>query len=120
MSSFQKRYRHCDLLIIDDIHHIQGKEQTERELENIYNALKTKGAQMVFTSDRPISKIKVNSRLRTRFNGVPMDLDNPEFETRKAILLDMAQKEGHRLDPKIADLIAETIDHDVRVLKSTL
>ncbi len=120
MTSFHKKYRQCDLLIVDDLHHIQGAEQSQKELENVYNALENRGVQMLFTSDRPIDKLKVNSRLRARFKGVPLDLNHPEFETRIAILMDMAQKENHHLDPKIAELIASTVDSDVRDLKSTL
>ncbi|MGL5955612.1 MAG: chromosomal replication initiator protein DnaA [Brevinema sp.] len=122
MNNFRKKYRSCDLLVIDDIQGIQSRHSTTDELENIFNTLISHGVQMVFTSDRPIKKLKdLKIRLRTRLaGGLEVDLKNPDFETRKAILLDMAQKENHKIDYKIIDLIAETIDHNIRELKSAL
>ncbi|MGL4677333.1 MAG: chromosomal replication initiator protein DnaA [Brevinema sp.] len=122
MNNFRKKYRTCDLLIIDDIQGIQSRHSTTDELENIFNTLISQSVQMVFTSDRPIKKLKdLKMRLRTRLaGGLEVDLKNPDFETRKAILLDMVQKENHKIDYKIIDLIAETIDHNIRELKSTL
>ena len=85
-------------------------------------SLISRGAQMVFTSDRQIKKLKdLNPRLRTRLDGgLAVDLKNPDFETRKAILLDMAQRENHKVDNKIIDLIADTVELNIRELKSTL
>ncbi|MDK2819136.1 MAG: chromosomal replication initiator protein DnaA [Spirochaetota bacterium] len=122
MHAFREKYRQCDLLVIDDIQGMQSRDSTTEELENVFNALISRGVQMVFTSDRQVKKLKdLNPRLRTRLSGgLTVDLKNPDFETRKAILLDMAQRENHKVDNKIIDLIADTIDLNIRELKSTL
>ena len=122
MNAFREKYRQCDLLVMDDIQGMQKRDSTTEELENVFNALISRGAQMVFTSDRQIKKLKdLNPRLRTRLDGgLAVDLKNPDFETRKAILLDMAQRENHKVDNKIIDLIADTVELNIRELKSTL
>ncbi len=122
MDQFRNKYRKCDLLVIDDIQGLQNRDSTTDELENIFNSLISHGGQMVFTSDRPVKKLKdLNVRLRSRLSsGLAVDLKNPDFETRKAILLDMAQRENHKIDSKIIDLLAETIDQNIRELRSNL
>lgn len=122
MNKFRDKYRKCDLFIIDDIQGLQTRESTTEELENIFNTLISHGKQMVFTSDRPIKKLKdLNPRLKARLSGgLTVDLKNPDFETRKAVLLNMCQRENHKVDHKVIDLIAETIDQNIRELKSTL
>ncbi len=122
MSKFRDKYRNCDLFIMDDIQGIEKRESTKDELENVFNSMSNRGGQMIFTSDRPINKLKdLGSRLRGRLNGgITVTLKTPTFETRKAILLDLAQKNGYKIDDKGIELIAEKIDHDIRELKSTL
>ncbi len=122
MSKFRDKYRNCDLFIMDDIQGIEKRESTKDELENVFNSMSNRGGQMIFTSDRPINKLKdLGTRLRGRLNGgITVTLKTPSFETRKAILLDLAQKNGYKIDDKGIELIAEKIDHDVRELKSTL
>lgn len=123
MSAFREKYRHCDLLVVDDLQSFRSSQvETVKELENICNSLISYGSQMVFTSDRSHTKLKeLSSRLRGRLaGGLSVDLQNPNFETRKAILIDMVQREGHKVDFKVIDLIAETVDHDIRELKGSL
>ncbi|MGL4394552.1 MAG: chromosomal replication initiator protein DnaA [Brevinema sp.] len=122
MNNFRDKYRHCDLLIIEDIQSLQDRESTSEELENIFNALFARGAQMVFTSDRPIEKLKdLKHRLKTRLaGGLSVELKKPNYETRKAILLDMIERENHKADDKVIDFIAEVIDDNIRSLKGTL
>ncbi len=122
MEKFREKFRRCDLLVMDDVQGIEKRDSTKDELENIFNSLSNSGKQMIFTSDRSINKLKeLGARLKGRINsGVTVTLKSPSFETRKAILLDMVQKNNQKIDDKGIDLIAEKIDHDVRELKSTL
>lgn len=122
MNLFREKYRHCDLLVIEDIQGLQDRESTSEELENIFNALFSRGSQMVFTADKPIEKLKgLKHRLRTRLaGGLSVELKKPGFETRKAILMDMIEREHHKADDKVIDFIAEVIDDNIRSLKGTL
>ncbi|MGL4563455.1 MAG: chromosomal replication initiator protein DnaA [Brevinema sp.] len=122
MNLFREKYRHCDLLVIEDIQSLQERDSTSEELENIFNALLSRGSQMVFTSDKHIEKLKgLKHRLRTRLaGGLAVELKKPNFETRKAILLDMMERENHKADHKVIDFIAETIDDNIRSAKGTL
>lgn len=122
MNIFREKYRNCDLLVMDDIQGLQNRDSTTDELENTFNDLISKGTQMVFTCDKNIEKLKgLNPRLRTRLSGgLSVSLKTPGFETRKAILLDMIQRENYKVDHKVLDLIAEVVDDNIRSLKGTL
>lgn len=122
MVSFREKYRKCDLLIVDDIQDLQDRGSTSDELENIFNALISRGVQMVFVSDRGTEKLKsLKPRLKARLSGgLAIELTMPNFETRKAILLDMSQKEAFNIEDKVLNLIAEVVDDNVRSLKGTL
>jgi len=122
MNNFREKYRNCDLLVMDDIQGLQDRDSTTDELENTFNALISRGIQMIFTSDKVVEKLKgLNPRLRTRLSGgLSVSLKTPGFETRKAILLDMIQRENYKVDHKILDLIAEVVDDNIRSLKGTL
>ena len=87
-NAFKNKYRNLDVLLLDDIHFLQGKESTQEELFYTFNALHEKKAQMVFTCDRPIKEIKnMAARLVSRLsNGLCIDLQPPSYETRVAIL----------------------------------
>ncbi|MGL4388053.1 MAG: DnaA ATPase domain-containing protein, partial [Brevinema sp.] len=122
MNLFREKYRHCDLLVIEDIQGLQDRDSTSEELENIFNSLFSRGSQMVFTCDRPIEKLKdLKHRLKTRLTGgLSVELKKPNYETRKAILLDMMERENQKADDKVVDFVAEVIDDNIRSLKGTL
>jgi len=121
-TEFKNKYRNLDVLLLDDIHFLQGKEQTQEELFYTFNALSEKHAQMVFTCDRPIKEIKsMTQRLVSRLsNGLSIDLQPPNYETRVAILQNKIKLVGKNLDPEIIDYIAHNLETNVRDLESAL
>ena len=120
--AFKDKYRNLDVLLLDDIHFLSGKEATQEELFYTFNALHEKNAQMVFTCDRPIKEIKnMANRLVSRLsNGLCIDLQPPNFETRYAILQKKVQQKGIDLSPEIIEYIAKNIETNVRELESAL
>ena len=119
---FKNKYRGLDILLLDDIHFLQGKEQTQEELFYTFNALFEKKAQMVFTCDRPIREIKnMADRLVSRLNnGLSIDIQIPKFENRYAILQKKIELQGKQLSPEIIEYIAKNIETNVRELESAL
>ncbi len=117
----KKRFRNIDLLIIDDIQFIAGKEKVQEELFHTFNILVDNLAQIVLSSDRPPSEIKkVEKRLLSRFSGgLTVDIDTPDFELRTAILLIKAKKYGFDLPIEVAKTIAEK-SQDARSLEGVL
>lgn len=122
MEDFKARHRAVDLLIIDDIQFIGGKEATQYEVFNTFNELYAHNKQIVFTSDRPPSAIKtLNDRLKSRFEGgMIVDVAIPEFETRVAILKSKCIQKNFVLDDDIIYVIAERIKSNVRELEGAL
>lgn len=122
MEDFKARHRAVDLLIIDDIQFIGGKEATQYEVFNTFNELYAYNKQIVFTSDRPPSAIKtLNDRLKSRFEGgMIVDVAIPEFETRVAILKSKCIQKNFHLDDDIIYVIAERIRSNVRELEGAL
>lgn len=122
MEDFKARHRAVDLLIIDDIQFIGGKEATQYEVFNTFNELYAHNKQIVFTSDRPPSAIKtLNDRLKSRFEGgMIVDVAIPEFETRVAILKSKCIQKHFNLDDEIIYVIAERIKSNVRELEGAL
>lgn len=120
-SNMKKKFRELDLLIIDDIQFVAGKEKVQEELFHTFNILVDKGAQIVLSSDRPPAEMKqVEKRLLSRFSGgLTVDVDSPDFELRTAILLIKAKKYGAILDMEIAKMIAQKAQ-DVRGLEGLL
>lgn len=120
-SNMKKRFRDLDLLIIDDIQFIAGKEKVQEELFHTFNILVDRGAQIVLSSDRPPSEIKqVEKRLLSRFSGgLTVDVESPDFELRTAILLIKAKKYGVGISMEVAKLIAQK-SQDVRGLEGVL
>lgn len=121
-NAFKNKYRNLDVLLLDDIHFLQGKESTQEELFYTFNALHEKKAQMVFTCDRPIKEIKnMAARLVSRLsNGLCIDLQPPSYETRVAILqkkIDLMEK---TLSQDIIEYIAKNIETNVRDLEAAL
>lgn len=122
MQNFTKKYRNLDVLLVDDIHFLQKKEGAQAELFYTFEALAAKKKQMVFTCDRPIKELQYfEERLTSRFTrGMSVDLQIPNFETRKAILLRKLEFMGKTLVPEVIDYIAESVQTNVRDLESCL
>ncbi len=123
MEAFRAHYRtHCDVLLMDDVHVLQGKDRTQEEFFNTFNALHSAQKQIVLTSDRSPAEIKhLEDRLKSRFHwGMLADVKAPQFETRVAILQERAESEGVELPDDVAFLIARRICANVRELEGAL
>jgi len=120
-ASMKRRFRELNLLIIDDIQFVAGKEKVQEELFHTFNTLVDQGAQIVLSSDRPPSEIKqVEKRLLSRFaGGLTVDVESPDFELRTAILLIKAKKYGVGLSIELAKLIAQK-SQDARGIEGLL
>ncbi|KAB2908760.1 MAG: chromosomal replication initiator protein DnaA [Ignavibacteriales bacterium] len=119
---FTNRFKKLDVLIIDDIHGLSGKERTLDEFFFIFNTLHQAGKQIVLTSDRPPNELTgISDRLISRFNwGLTTDIQPPDFETRMAILNDKADNYGIKLTGEMYDYIATHITSNIRELEGVL
>lgn len=119
---FKTRYRNVDLLLIDDIQFIGGKEQTQEEFFHTFNELHQNGKQVVMTSDRPPKAIPaLEDRLRSRFEwGMIADVSSPSTETRIAILQQKCQEKGIELPKDVLEMIATSIQSNIRELEGAL
>jgi chromosomal replication initiator protein len=126
MPAFKNKYRFVDILLIDDIHFLENKWETQEELFHTFNALYDAKKQIVFTCDRPASELKkVNERLRSRFErGLNVDLQPPNFETRCAILkkkIEDVHENTHIVIPDdVIALISKNVSTNVRDLEAAL
>jgi chromosomal replication initiator protein len=121
-SSFMRRYRDVDVLLIDDIQFLAGKERTQEEFFHTFNALQNKHKQLVISSDRPPKQIgSIEERLRTRFEcGLLTDIQPPDLETRLAILRKKSEQEALEVPNEVLELIASRISSNVRELEGAL
>lgn len=122
IDSFRKRYRHIDLLLLDDVQFVGGKVQFQEEFFNTYNDLMTYGKQVVMTCDVPPKRLNsFEERLITRFQqGIVIEIESPSYETRVAILKSKARKFNHRIPEEIFTYIGENIHSSVRAMEGAL
>ncbi len=119
---FHDKYRMADVLLMDDIQFIGGKESTQEEFFHTFNTLYQAGKQIVLTSDRPPKEIKtLEERLRTRFEwGLLADIQPPDFETRVAIIRRKAELLDLNMPDEVADYIANRLKNNIRQLEGTV
>jgi chromosomal replication initiator protein len=119
---FKNKYRLVDVLLIDDIQFLEGKEGTQEELFHTFNALYDANKQMVFTSDRPVAEIRsLSDRLRSRFErGLNVDLQPPNYETRIAILKRKVEEKKVNIPDEVVEVICRNINTNVRDLEKAL
>lgn len=122
-NEFREKYRRVDVLLIDDVQFLIGKESTQNEFFNTFNALYNDKKQIILSSDKPPKEIKtLDERIRSRFEcGVPIDIHEPDYETRMAILKNKAEMDQLTGIPdEIFKYIAENITNNVRELEGAL
>ncbi|MFP4362909.1 MAG: chromosomal replication initiator protein DnaA [Spirochaetia bacterium] len=119
---FKNKYRSVDILLIDDIHFLQSKTETQEELFHTFNALYDTNKQLVFTCDRPVSELKqLSDRLRSRFErGLNVDLQPPSYETRYAILKQKLEIIRTPIPEEVIDIICKNITTNVRDIEAAI
>ena len=122
MWDFRRKYRNCDVLLVDDIQFISGKDRTQEEFFHTFNALYEAKKQIVVTSDIfPQDIPDIEDRLRNRFQwGLIADIQPPDVEHRVAILMTKAEKQGIKLENQVAEYIAQHAKGNVRILEGAL
>lgn len=120
--AFRNKYRSADVLLIDDVQFIAGKEQTQEGLFHTFNDLHTANRQIILSSDRPPKALSLlEDRLRSRFEwGLIVDIQPPDFETRIAILQRKAGEQQFPIPPEALHIIARKVQHNIRELEGAL
>jgi chromosomal replication initiator protein len=120
--AFREKYRRCDVLLIDDIQFIAGKESTQEEFFHTFNTLHRLNKQIVMSSDRPPKAlVTLEERLRSRFEwGLAADIQPPDFETRLAILKSRSERGGFKIPQEILELVARRVQSNIRELEGAL
>ncbi len=122
LTKFRQYYRNVDVLLVDDIHFLSGKDSTQEEFFHTFNELFEAGKQIFLASDRPANEIeKLENRLISRFQwGLVTDIQPPDFETRVAILKKKAETMNIRLSEEIMHFLAERVSRNVRRMEGAL
>ncbi len=122
IDDFRNKYRNVDILMIDDIHFIAGKESTQEEFFNTFNALHQNNKQIIVTLDRPLKEIKtLDERIKSRLSaGLPADITLPDFETRVGIINRKSQQYDIELDENLVFFIAEKIKSNTRQIEGVI
>lgn len=120
--SFRNKYRRIDVLLIDDIQFIAGRDTTQEEFFHTFNDLHSGGKQVVLSSDRPPKDIaRLEERVRSRFEwGMVADIQNPDIDMREAILLSKCKEKNISLTPDILHYLAENVNSSIRDLEGSL
>jgi len=121
-SDFANFYRGADVLIVDDVQFLAGKEKIQEEFFHTFNALHQTNKQIILSSDKPPTEIPtLEERLRSRFGGgMTLDMQNPDFETRCAILQTKANSQGINLPQSVVELLATRVQSNIRELEGAL
>lgn len=122
MSKFREKYRNIDVLLIDDIQFIIGKESTQEEFFHTFNDLHSNGKQIIISSDKPPKEMStLEMRLKSRFEwGLIADISSPDYETRMAILWKREELDGYKIDDEVIQYIATNVKSNIRELEGAL
>ncbi len=121
-SALREKYRQADVLLIDDVQFIGGKESTQEEFFHTFNELFESHKQIIFTSDRPPKEInRLEDRIKTRFEwGLLADIQPPDMELRSAIIMKKAETMGISLSPEVVEYLSEKLKRNIRQIEGSL